>query len=758
MLAPGTLHASDAVALQAQSETTTAYNLLAGLAVTATLTGQDLGGLTLVPGVYFFANAAQLTGTLTLDGQGDPNATFVFQIGSTLTTASSSSVAFINGAASQEVYWQVGSSATLGTATQFAGNIVALSSITFGTGASIACGRALARNGAVTLDTNRIVNDCANTPGSISGRKFEDLNGDGIEQPGEPGLSGVTVYLDANGNNLLDFGETTAISDINGSYSFANLAPGTYAVREARRADLLQTTPEPSAITLAPGQNVIDIAFGDFRLVSFGGLKFNDLNGNGIRDAGDPGVAGVTIFLDTNGNGTRDAGEVGTVTDASGSFTFDNVGPGSYRIREVQPPGTVRTSANPADIVASSGSNVGGVLIGNFGLFSAQPVPPLPPPTPLAVLPPLPPLPPFSTVPPGMDVGKRMFLASTSDTTPPASVAIGRTVPDFAALGSVSTIRRPTFVATAEGAGGDLVRVFDLTSGQERFRFRPFPGNPGGVQVATADLTGDGIPDIVVGAGPGGTPRVIGYDGNSGRVLFDFLAFEASFSGGVYLAAGDLNRDGRADLVVTADVGGGPRVRVLDGGDTGRVLADFWGIADPAYRGGTRPAVADLNADGALDLIVGAGTGGGPRIAVFDGLSIGAGQMPTRLFSDFFALDKGLRYGVYLTVGDVDGDGITNLIVGAGPGGGPRIVGFDAQALQSGTPAASFSFFVGDASDRGGVPVRAIDVDGDGRTEVMAGAGLGHLPRVRFFDPRTAVILDEFSAQYPEFLGGIQVG
>jgi len=144
VLAPGALHAADAVALQAQAETTTAYNLLAGLTATGTLTGQDLGGLTLLPGVYFFANVAQLTGTLTLDGQGNPNARFVFQIGSTLTTASSSSVVFVNGATQQEVYWQVGSSATLGTATQFAGNIVALTSISFGTGASISCGRALA--------------------------------------------------------------------------------------------------------------------------------------------------------------------------------------------------------------------------------------------------------------------------------------------------------------------------------------------------------------------------------------------------------------------------------------------------------------------------------------------------------------------------------------------------------------------------------------------------------------------------------------
>jgi hypothetical protein len=159
----GSIHAADAVAAQAQTDLTILYNNLASAPCNTDLTGQDLGGLTLTPGVYCFASSAQLTGTLTLDAQGNPNAVFIFKIGSTLTTASASSVLLINSASSCGVFWQVGSSATLGTGAALAGSIVALTSITLNTGASVT-GRALARNGAVTLDSNQVT-VCSGGPG-----------------------------------------------------------------------------------------------------------------------------------------------------------------------------------------------------------------------------------------------------------------------------------------------------------------------------------------------------------------------------------------------------------------------------------------------------------------------------------------------------------------------------------------------------------------------------------------------------------------
>ncbi len=167
---PYTTQVANGVALQAQNDLTTAYNQAAGLAPNQNLTGQDLGGLTLTPGVYFFSSSAQLTGSLTLNNLGNPDAVFVFQIGSTLTTASGSSVVTINGGPNPtpgiSVFWQIGSSATLGTTTSFEGNILANTSITADTGATVA-GRLLAENGAVTLDDNVISAPPAETSASV---------------------------------------------------------------------------------------------------------------------------------------------------------------------------------------------------------------------------------------------------------------------------------------------------------------------------------------------------------------------------------------------------------------------------------------------------------------------------------------------------------------------------------------------------------------------------------------------------------------
>ena len=153
----GNIYAGDFAAMQAQTALTAAYQTASGETGALSLTGQDLGGMTLAPGVYAFSSSAQLTGTLTLNAANLIDAVFIFQIASSLTTASDAVVQLLNFGAGDQVIWQVGSSATLGSDTSFAGDILALTSITLNSGASITCGGALAINGAVTLQDNDIL-------------------------------------------------------------------------------------------------------------------------------------------------------------------------------------------------------------------------------------------------------------------------------------------------------------------------------------------------------------------------------------------------------------------------------------------------------------------------------------------------------------------------------------------------------------------------------------------------------------------------
>ncbi|MFO0851926.1 MAG: VCBS repeat-containing protein [Gemmataceae bacterium] len=250
--------------------------------------------------------------------------------------------------------------------------------------------------------------------------------------------------------------------------------------------------------------------------------------------------------------------------------------------------------------------------------------------------------------------------------------------------------------------------------GAVRFRVTPFEQSfTGGVRVAVGDVNGDGAPDLIVGAGPGRTSLVQVFSGTDASLLTQFAPFEGSYTGGVFVVATDINGDGRAEVVVTADQGGGPRVRVLSG-DGQTVFADVLGIDDPNFRGGARATVGDVNGDGVPDVVVAAGFGGGPRVAVFNGVTV-LRQQPTRLVPDFFAFENTLRNGTFVAVGDLNRDGFGDLVFGAGPGGAPRVraasgqgilvtqIGSLDDATAVGVPLANF--FAGDSASRGGVRV-----------------------------------------------------
>jgi hypothetical protein len=325
-------------------------------------------------------------------------------------------------------------------------------------------------------------------------------------------------------------------------------------------------------------------------------------------------------------------------------------------------------------------------------------------------------------------------------------------------------------VAVGPDAGAaPTVRYFG-PNGTEEFAQTVFdPSFTGGVRTATADFNRDGVEDLVVGTGPGGPTLVRVIDGKTGGELFQVAPFEASFTGGVYVAAGDVTGDGVPDLVVTPDEGGGPRVRVFSGAGFGPA-ADFFGIDDPAFRGGARAAVGDVNGDGVADLIVAAGFGGGPRVAVFDGSTLASGS-PVRLFGDFFAFERGLRNGVFVAAGDLNGDGFADLAFGGGPGGGPRVRVASGKILALGgfanldqAPASQLAnFLAGDPDARGGVRLAVEDANGDGVPDLIAGDGQGAGSRVVVYSgvglPPNGVptILRQFDA-LPGSRGGVFVG
>ncbi|MFO0798493.1 MAG: FG-GAP-like repeat-containing protein [Gemmataceae bacterium] len=341
------------------------------------------------------------------------------------------------------------------------------------------------------------------------------------------------------------------------------------------------------------------------------------------------------------------------------------------------------------------------------------------------------------SVVPGVD--ERIVAVGTDPLVAPYGIKVARLIGSVE-KGSLLVVGGPaTGVATA----------FDAAPATGQYSNTPAatvsPFGAVAVRTATGDVNGDGAADAVLVTGPGAPIRFTVLDGRSGATLIPatapFLGSE-DFAGGGFVAAADLDGDGRAEIIVTPDQGGGPRVTIFSlVNGTPTVRANFFGIDDANFRGGCRAATGDVNGDGSIDLAVAAGFLGGPRVALFNGKTLYT--LPTRLVGDFFAFPGAdavtLRNGVFVAAGDVDGDGFADLIFGGGPGGAPRVFILGGNLVSAGnvegaqaSPVANF-FVAGNASDRGGVRLTAKDADGDQRADVVVGGGEGSPAIVRIY-------------------------
>ena len=358
----------------------------------------------------------------------------------------------------------------------------------------------------------------------------------------------------------------------------------------------------------------------------------------------------------------------------------------------------------------------------------------------------------------------RTFSLTLSNATGGAS--LGATTSAVITIPAVTSVPNTFF---AVGSTQDArVTVYNSNGGAALFSFRAFEGSfRGEARVAVGDVNGDGIEDIIVGAGPGAGPRIQVFNGRTLSAttqtqIASFNAFDAGFVSGLSVASGDVNGDGFDDIIVGAGAGAGPHVKVFDGRSliTGASveIASFFAF-ESGFVSGVNVAAGQLNGDGFAEVIVGAGTGGGSHVKVYSGLSLALGS-PVELAS-YFAFDVGFIGGVSVGAGDINGDGRADVIVGSGAGTTSHVKVFNGRTIA--TPTELASYFAFDAGFNGGINTTARDINRDGIDDVIVGAGLGGTAHVKYFDGRSLVSgprreLASFFAADSTFTGGIYVG
>lgn len=362
---------------------------------------------------------------------------------------------------------------------------------------------------------------------------------------------------------------------------------------------------------------------------------------------------------------------------------------------------------------------------------------------------------------PVIDAGSNSFVTPALFGTPPHDqTGRNRILNGFVDIGAVEfqppPRQAPILVVGADAGHLPEVKVYDASTGALKFDFLAYNAQfLGGVRVASADVNGDGFPDIITAPGPGGGPLVEVFSGRDLSLLLAFNAYDPAFANGLFVAAGDVNRDGFADVITAPDQGGGPLVEVFSGRD-GALLRSF-NAYDPTFLGGVRVAAGDTNGDGFADVITGPGVGGGPLVEIFDGKT-GAVLQSYNAYAGAFV------GGIFVAAGDVDGDGKADVIVSPGLGGGPLVQVFSGatgallRAFNAYPPTGTLIGVIDGGVWQSGARVAVLDVNGDGKAEIMTGAGPGQRSEVILFDAVTLAVVDDFFAFDPDFLGGVFVG
>jgi hypothetical protein len=303
------------------------------------------------------------------------------------------------------------------------------------------------------------------------------------------------------------------------------------------------------------------------------------------------------------------------------------------------------------------------------------------------------------------------------------------------------TVGTPAPVVVAAGIAGQSLQV-NNPDGTLRMALQPFPFMNVGSTVAVADINQDGTDDIIAAAGPGGRPRVKVFDGSTGHRLVKFLAFNPTYSGGLYVASADVNHDGIPDIIVSKETGPG-RIKIFNG-QTDALIANFLPFA--SAHDGVQVAAIDVNADGYADVVAAQGAGtGASQISVFGGLAL-TSDTATALYT--FTPFAGWSGDLYVATGDVQ-SGQPDIIVGKGAGGGPRVAVFHGA---DGSTVESFQAF--DPSFQGGVRVAAGDTNGDGIADIIAASGPGSESVINVFDGTDNSLLYTYAPFGASFTAG----